>query len=180
MNQRPPMRSSVRSARSGASDSARQAAARWLARGINPYRMAGRGILAGIAAFCMVIFADPMGSTALFFAGATSIGFGGGLFAVSTLTAAMTMPAQGLAGRGLALGAWGAAQATAAGVSTLISGAWGPALNDPATGYSLVYHVEVGLLFVTLIALGPLVTMARRLSHSQQKPTGLGLADFPT
>lgn len=168
-------------------------AARWLARGINPYRMAGRGILAGIAAFCMVIFADPMGSTALFFAGATSIGFGGGLFAVSTLTAAMTMPAQGLAGRGLALGAWGAAQATAAGVSTLIggatrdaanaaatSGAWGPALNDPATGYSLVYHVEVGLLFVTLIALGPLVTMARRLSHSQQKPTGLGLADFPT
>ena len=31
--------------------------------------------------------------------------------------AAMTMPAGGLAGRGLALGAWGAAQATAAGLA---------------------------------------------------------------
>ncbi|MFZ5963561.1 PucC family protein [Thalassococcus sp. BH17M4-6] len=168
-------------------------AARWLAGGINPYRMAGRGILAGIAAFSMVIFAAPLGSTGLFFAGATCIGFGGGLFAVSTLTAAMTMPAQGLAGRGLALGAWGAAQATAAGVSTLIggatrdavnsvalTGAWGEALNNPATGYSLVYHAEIGLLFITLVALGPLVSLARRTPHSHQKPTGLGLADFPT
>jgi BCD family chlorophyll transporter-like MFS transporter len=50
------------------------------------------------------------------------IGFGGGLFSVATLTAAMTMPAAGKAGRGLALGAWGAAQATAAGLSIAIGG----------------------------------------------------------
>ncbi|WP_375257675.1 PucC family protein [Citreimonas sp.] len=171
-------------------------AARWLARGLSPYRMAGRGLLAGLAAFSAVIFASPLHSATLFFAGAGLIGFGGGLFAVSTLTAAMTMPETGGAGKGLALGAWGAAQATAAGLSTLIggglrdavnqvalSGGWGEALNDPATGYSVVYHIEIGLLFVTLVALGPLVTrtgarMARR--EPNQKPTGLGLADFPT
>ena len=114
------------------------------------------------------------------------------MFAVSTLTAAMTMPDTSVAGRGLALGAWGAAQATAAGVSTLIGGAlrdgvnqvalsgrWGEALNDAATGYSVVYHLEIGLLFVTLVALGPLLSRTR-IRNSAQKTTGLGLADFPT
>jgi BCD family chlorophyll transporter-like MFS transporter len=167
-------------------------AARWLKGGINPYRMAARGILAGVVAFSAVIFASPLGSTVLFFAGATLIGFGGGLFAVSTLTAAMTMPETSMAGKGLALGAWGAAQATAAGLSTLIGGAvrdgvnqvalsgqWGVALNDPATGYSVVYHIEIGLLFVTLVALGPLLSRTRK-TQFPERPTGLGLADFPT
>jgi BCD family chlorophyll transporter-like MFS transporter len=63
-----------------------------------------------------------LGSAELFFVGAALIGFGGGLFSVATLTAAMTMPAAGKAGRGLALGAWGAAQATAAGLSIAIGG----------------------------------------------------------
>ncbi|MBO6601686.1 MULTISPECIES: PucC family protein [Paracoccaceae] len=166
-------------------------AAKWLAGGINPYRMAARGILAGVAAFCAVIFANPMGSEVLFFAGACGIGFGGGLFAVATLTAAMTMPAQGMAGRGLALGAWGAAQATAAGLSIAIgggvrdlvnqaamSGSLGEALANPGTGYSVVYHLEILLLFATLIALGPLVrTITTTQTGSVRK---IGLADMPT
>lgn len=170
-------------------------AARWLAAGINPFRMGGRGLLVGLLAFSAVIFAAPMNSDALFFAGAGLIGLGGGLFSVATLTAAMTMPAEGLAGRGLALGAWGAAQATAAGVGVALggtlrdtinaavtTGAWGEALNDPATGYSVVYHIEIGLIFITLIALGPLVRT--RASTRNDHPTGetgkIGLADFPT
>lgn len=165
------------------------AAARWLASSINPYRMAARGILVGLVSFAAVIFAAPLDSVFVFFAGAAGIGFGGGLFAVATLTAAMSMPAQGLAGRGLALGAWGAAQATAAGLSIVIggtlrdvvggaatSGAFGEALMDPSVGYSVVYHAEIGLLFVTLIALGPLVRV-RGLTNDA-KP--FGLADFPT
>jgi MFS transporter, BCD family, chlorophyll transporter len=168
-------------------------AARWLSRGIDPYRMAGRGILAGIAAFCAVIFAAPLSSPALFYMGACGIGFGGGLFSVATLTAAMTMPAGGLAGRGLALGAWGAAQATAAGLSIAIggglrdgvghlaqSGALGPALNDASFGYSFVYHTEIGLLFATLIVLGPLVRTVI-LNPEQMRSSGkIGIADFPT
>ncbi len=162
-----------------------------LAKGSNSYRLCGAGILAGIWAFSLVIFADPMGSVFLFFAGACLIGFGGGLFAVSTLTAAMTMPTGGAAGKGLALGAWGAAQATAAGLAIALggtlrdwigsiatSGQWGEALNSPATGYSFVYHLEIGLLFVTLAILGPLVRHSGPLTQQETRP--MGLADFPT
>jgi BCD family chlorophyll transporter-like MFS transporter len=165
-------------------------AARWLAQGLDPYRMCARGILAGVLAFCAVIFSAPIGSPLLFYIGAALIGFGGGLFGVATLTAAMTMPTLGNAGRGLALGAWGAAQATGAGLSIFIggtvrdlvnhaagNGTLGEALATPATGYSVVYHTEIGLLFLTLIVLGPLV---RLRPITDGGPAKLGLADFPT
>ena len=165
-------------------------AARWLGRGIDPMRMGARGILIGLVAFCAVIFAAPLGSVALFFSGAALIGLGGGLFGVSTLTAAMTLPTLGSAGRGLALGAWGAAQATGAGLAIFIGGALrdlvnhaagtgmlSEALATPATGYSVVYHTEIALLFLTLIALGPLVRV-RAMTPSD--PGRLELSDFPT
>jgi MFS transporter, BCD family, chlorophyll transporter len=41
-----------------------------LAQGSNPYRLAALGVLAGIWAFSTVIFAGPMDSAPLFFAGA--------------------------------------------------------------------------------------------------------------
>ena len=163
-------------------------AGRRIMRGANPYRIAGTGLLVGIAAFCAVIFAAPTGSVPLFYAGAGGIGLGGGLFAVATLTAAMTMPVRGASGRGLALGAWGAAQATAAGAAIALggairdgagslaeAGALGPALADGSTGYSVVWHLEIGLLFATLAVLGPLVRTASTLSM----PGRMGLAEFP-
>ncbi|MDA9250099.1 PucC family protein, partial [bacterium] len=53
----------------------------------------------------------------------------------------------------------------------------GEALATPATGYSVVYHTEIGLLFLTLIALGPLV---RVKAISEAREAQFGLADFPT
>ncbi|MEL7115774.1 MAG: MFS transporter [Pseudomonadota bacterium] len=166
-------------------------AARRLSQDASPYRLSATGCLAGLVAFSAVIFAAPLQSAVIFFIGAGLIGFGGGLFAVATLTAAMTMPADGLSGRGLALGAWGAAQATAAGLSIAIGGTvrdvinsqatagnLGEALMSPATGYSVVYHIEIGLLFITLAALGPLVTRFGRAKRNEMKE--IGLADFPT
>ncbi len=171
-------------------------AARWLGRGMDQFRMAARGILIGIAAFSAVIFAAPLQSTGLFFAGATAIGLGMGLFAVATLTAAMEMPRRGIVGGGLALGAWGAAQATAAGLSVAAGGGirdlvqglasagyLGEGLNTPDIGYSVVYHIEIGLLFVTLAILGPLVrTRPLPAETTSQTPRSrrIGLADFPT
>jgi BCD family chlorophyll transporter-like MFS transporter len=161
--------------------------ARWLASGRDPFRMAATGILFGIGAFSAVIFAAPLDSATVFFAGAVGIGFGGGLFSVATLTAAMTLPSTGTAGRGLALGAWGAAQATAAGAAIFIGGSVRdivgatslPETLGPATGYSMVYHVEIALLFATLAVLGPLVKLGTyRKPQTQQ--TGIGLADLPT
>jgi BCD family chlorophyll transporter-like MFS transporter len=168
-------------------------AGRALLRGANAYRMAGTGLLIGIAAFSTVIFSAPMQAPALFFAGAGLIGLGGGLFAVSTLTAAMALAASGMAGHGLALGAWGAAQATAAGLSIAIgggvrdvvnhlalSGQMGEALRTAATGYSVVYHGEIALLFITLAVLGPLVRFKQSGSKTQSGGGRIGLADFPT
>jgi BCD family chlorophyll transporter-like MFS transporter len=113
------------------------------------------------------------------------VGFGGGLFAVGTLFTAMRLESAFV---GLALGAWGAVQAAAAGLSmffggalrdvvtTLSSeGALGPALTDPSVGYSMVYHVEMLLLFLTLIAVGPLVK--RRSFVSPVVPPTLGLTE---
>ncbi|EET49153.1 PucC family protein [Thalassobium sp. R2A62] len=164
-------------------------AARWLSNGIDTYRMGGRGVIVGILAFSAVLLSAPLASPILFYTGAALIGLGGGLFAVATLTAAMTINVAGSAGRGLALGVWGAAQATGAGLSIFIGGATrdlvnsaasngilGDVLQAPSIGYSVVYQIEIGLLFITLVALGPLVR-AKGLDTSN--PRKLELTDFP-
>jgi BCD family chlorophyll transporter-like MFS transporter len=163
-------------------------AARLLGRGADPFRVAACGAVVGLPAFAAVIFAAPLEAAWLFRCGCVAIGFGSGLFAVGTLTAAMSMERRGHVG--LALGAWGAVHATAAGasvaaggalrdlVSGLAQGGWlGSVLATPVTGYSFVYHLEVALLFAALVAIGPLVrrTSRREAAASPQ----FGLADFP-
>ncbi len=164
-------------------------AARALSRGTDPHRLAAYGAVIGLFAFAAVVFAAPLDSLLLFRLGVAMIGLGGGLFAVGTLTAAMSRDSGGHAG--LALGAWGATQASAAGLATAAggalrdivggladSGALGVALATPSTGYSFVYHVEIGLLFATLIVIGPLVRSART-SPREESTQGFGLAEFP-
>ena len=158
-----------------------------LKNGANPVRIAATGILVGIVAFSMVIFAEPLHSAALFRLGTVLIGFGAGLFALSTLIMAMTMVDE--EHTGLSLGAWGAAQATAAGVGIAlggfirdvttglaVNGALGESLSSPAVGYSVVYHLEIALLFVALAALGPLTSV---VTHSHSHSRQFGLAEFP-
>jgi BCD family chlorophyll transporter-like MFS transporter len=165
-------------------------AARRLGRGADPFRLAACGVLVGVVAFAAVIFSDPLGSVLLFRVGSALIGFGGGLFSISTLTAATGLEVDGAAGNtGLALGAWGAVQASASGLAIALggtlrdvvsalatSGALGPALAGPAVGYSFVYHLEIALLFATLVAVGPLVSSART---SYQPTPKFGLAEVP-
>ena len=167
-------------------------AARWMGQGQDMFRMAGRGLLTGVAAFLMVTFAAPLHSTVMFYVGAFGIGLGAGLFAVSTLTAAMALPEQGAAGRGLVLGAWGAAQATAAGLAIALGGAlrdtvggyamsgqWGPTFQTPAAGYATVYQIEIVVLFATMLALAPLVRVLPYTARSPSDTRPMGLADFP-
>jgi BCD family chlorophyll transporter-like MFS transporter len=163
-------------------------AARSLSRRADPYRVAAAGALVGLAAFSAVIFAAPLESAFLFRAGTAGIGFAGGLFGVGTLTAAMELPHGGHTG--LALGAWGAVQASAAGIAIALGGAirdtvsllatqgaLGEALAGPSTGYSVVYHIEIALLFATLVAIGPLVRSAR--AAESRSLSSFGLAEFP-
>jgi BCD family chlorophyll transporter-like MFS transporter len=53
------------------------------------------------------------------------------------------------------------------------AGFWGAEFADPAIAYSVVYHVEMLLLFVTLVAVGPLVS--RRSAPLVQRPTTANL-----
>jgi BCD family chlorophyll transporter-like MFS transporter len=162
-------------------------AARALGRGDDPARLAGMGALAGIAAFALVVLSAPVQSVPLFCLGAALIGFGNGLFAVCTMTAAMAITRGGKSG--IALGAWGAVQASAAGLGILVAGAirdgigrlamagdLGAGLASPATGYSIVWHIEIALLFMSLVALGPL---ARRTPDVSARAR-FGLTEFPT
>jgi BCD family chlorophyll transporter-like MFS transporter len=134
--------------------------------------MAAAGAWVGLPAFAFVVLAASVHSVPLFAAGVFLIGFGGGLFGHGTLT--LTMNRAPTAQAGLALGAWGAVQATAAGAAVALGGlgrdavnrlaldgALGERLAQPATGYLAVYLVEIALLLATLLAMRALVGQGR-------------------
>jgi BCD family chlorophyll transporter-like MFS transporter len=163
-------------------------AAGLLAKGAHPCRLAAMGVLVGVLGFSMVIFAGAFISPLLFRAGVLAIGFGAGLFSVSTLIAAMNLDSGEQIG--LALGAWGAVQATCAGLAIGLggvlrdslamlgaSGQLGKAFLASSSAYGVIYHFEILLLFLTLVALGPLVRAWRR--DEPAAPTRIQLAEFP-
>jgi BCD family chlorophyll transporter-like MFS transporter len=157
-----------------------------MSHGADPYRLGGYGAMLGLPAFALVIVSGPLGSPLMFQCGAVLIGFSGGLFSVATLVAAMGLEDKG--SNGLALGAWGAVQASAAGLSMFVgavirdgvsllslSGALGPVLKGAWSGYGAVYMIELVLLFMTLAAIGPL---ARHTRADRRRPD-FGLAEMP-
>ena len=104
----------------------------------------------------------------------------------------MALPEQGHAGRGLVLGAWGAAQATAAGLSIAVGGGLRDAIGTYAIeghlgqifatktfGYTFVYQVEIVVLFATVIALAPLVRVTLFNEKTKADTARMGLVDFP-
>jgi BCD family chlorophyll transporter-like MFS transporter len=146
-------------------------ASRVLSRGADPFRMASVGALVGVPAFAAVIAAAPLHAPLLFALGVWMIGFGGGLFGHGTLTATMNLAPKDQAG--LALGAWGAVQATAAGVAVALGGVLRDVLaaladrqllptafSTPAVPYTAVYGLEVALLLATAVAMVPLLRRA--------------------
>ena len=133
-------------------------ASRVISRGADPYQMASWGAWIGLPAFVLIIFAAPLMSVYMFVLGVFLIGLGGGLFAHGTLTASMNLapPDQ----TGLAMGAWGAVQATASGLGMALGGLLrdGVAqLSNSVTGYSTVYGIEIVMLILTLMAMRPLL-----------------------
>ncbi|WP_342665239.1 BCD family MFS transporter [Sphingomonas jaspsi] len=165
-------------------------AARFLDGGTDPLRIAGFGLLSGIGAFLTVIFAAPLGQPALVGVGALAIGLGVGLFSVGTLVEAMSLSTRSAAG--LALGAWGAVQASAAGLAialggilrdlvsnAALGGSLGAILASRATGYGAVYGLEIILLLVAIVALGPLVGRVRD-GAAFGSAGRFGLTQFPT
>jgi BCD family chlorophyll transporter-like MFS transporter len=148
------------------------AASRILSDGADPARLSARGAAIGVAAFSMVIVAAAGQSLALFVGGAFLVGLGGGLFGHGTLT--MTMNRAPETQRGLALGAWGAVQATAAGVAVAAGGVGhdlvdllargrtlGAAMDSPVTGYAAIYLLEIALLIAVVVVMRSLTRSGR-------------------
>jgi BCD family chlorophyll transporter-like MFS transporter len=137
-------------------------ASKVLARGFDPFRMAAAGALIGIPAFLCIIAAAPLHSPLLFVGGTFLVGVGGGLFSHGTLTATMTHASRERTG--LALGTWGAVQATAAGLGMALGGVVRDVVlmsplaagTEPAVPYIFVYAIEIALLAATLLAMLPL------------------------
>ena len=154
-------------------------ASRVLGNGGDPYRMVLNGALVGLPAFALVLLAAPLNIPALFLLGNFMIGFGAALFGHGTLTATMNRAPTNQAG--LALGSWGAVQATAAGVAIAISGIIRDVVNAAvqgsdhnlwgvASGYVVVYATEIVLLLITIIAAYPLIRKPRASSHPTSHP----------
>lgn len=166
---------------------------RMLGFGGDPMRIAARGIVIGINAFLLVLFSAPLGSPFLLYIGALMIGVGLGMFSVGTLMEAMALAKNETAG--MALGAWGAVQATCAGAGIAIGGilrdvvamlvqgdAATATLAMRSTGYSTVYVLEIALLLAGLVALGPLVGRSVReaRANADKSDQPFGLQEFPT
>jgi BCD family chlorophyll transporter-like MFS transporter len=143
-----------------------------LTRGADPYRVAAFGLLIGLCAFAAVVFSAPMAAPPLFAIGVFLIGMASGTFLVGTLSDAMGRAVDGMSG--LALGAWGSVQAVAAGSAIAIGGilrdSVGGLSGSAAAGYDAVYTLEIFLLFITLVALGPLVRRRAAPAHPSLIP----------
>ncbi|MBC7522507.1 MAG: PucC family protein [Sandarakinorhabdus sp.] len=139
-------------------------ASRVLSKGADPFRMACAGALIGLPAFMMVIVSAQTQSVMVFSLGVFLIGFGAGLFGHGTLTATMNYAPREQVG--MALGAWGAVQATAAGLGAALGGGLRDAFSGlplargwpaVANGYVWVYALEIALLAATIVAMLPLL-----------------------
>ncbi len=150
---------------------------------IDALKVSAIGLLVGIMSFGIVVFSPLAGAVGLFRSGCFGVGIGAGLFAVGTLTATMGLANASMSG--ILLGTWGGVQATCAGVSIAFSGVardllsqaamagtFGSVLKSPATGYVIVFILEIALLFATLMIVGPLVGSgnSRIMRRNSSKP----------
>lgn len=154
-------------------------ASRLLSGDSEPAHLAMIGAAIGVPGFLAIIFASMGGGTSSFLIGTFIVGFGTGLFGHATLTATMrSAPKERI---GLALGAWGAAQATAAGIGValagivrdLIVGFQGSAGNSVQTPYNVVFGIEVLSLLVAILVIWPAVRQTNRTvktNNSNTKP----------
>ncbi len=149
---------------------------------IEPLKVASIGLLFGAVAFGVVVVSPLADSVGLFRSGTFAVGIGAGLFSVGTLTTTMGLANSKMSG--ILLGTWGGVQATCAGVSIAFSGVtrdlisraaqsgtFGPSLKGPATGYIVVFILEIALLFATLFVVGPLLGSDKSRRARQTGPS---------
>lgn len=114
------------------------------------------GALIGVPGFLAIILASFGGGALVFLAGVLATGVGAGLFGHATLTATIRAAPENRIG--LALGTWGAVQATCAGIGVALAGITRdiivqmPALGglSPHAPYNYVFTIEIAFLVLAL------------------------------
>jgi len=146
-------------------------ASRTLGRGANPLAVSGWGALIGVGGFVLVMGSASALAAPLLALATMVAGFGAGLFSHGTLTASMRAAPKHQVG--LALGAWGAVQTTAAGVAIAVGGVIrdgilaAPISVDPATPYLAVFGVEIALLALALAATWRMMTLEGAVARNE-------------
>ena len=144
-----------------------------LGRGLSPIRVCLYGALAGIPGYMAIILASPMDMASLFVLGTFASGVGAGLFGHGTLTATMrSAPKQQI---GLALGAWGAVQATAAGAGVALGGICRDVILGLNGGEGFALELAYMPVFATqmlflALALVVAIPLARLSAGNAEKP----------
>ena len=143
-------------------------ASRVLSRGASPVNMSFLGAAVGVPAFAAIIASAQLDAPMVFVLATLVAGFGAGLFGHGTLTATMrSAPKEQI---GLSLGAWGAVQATAAGIGVAMGGIIrdvmtalpGAEAAAPESAYTPVFVLEIIFLAAALIAILPLMRRIRQ------------------
>jgi BCD family chlorophyll transporter-like MFS transporter len=119
------------------------------------------GALIGVPGFAAIILASLGGGPLVFLAGVFATGLGAGLFGHATLTATLRLAPKDRIG--LALGTWGAVQATCAGIGVALAGVTRDIIvNLPAMGglsahapYNYVFAIEIAFLIVAVLVAIP-------------------------
>ncbi len=149
-------------------------ASRVLGAGGSPERLGLLGALIGIPGFAAIIFSSLGGGPFVFLVGTVLTGLGAGLFGHATLTATMRSAKRHQIG--LALGTWGAVQATAAGLGVAIAGIVRDVILSVSAQdgisahvpYNAVFAIEVVFLALACATLIPLLGAQAATGLSQR------------
>lgn len=120
-------------------------ASRQLSRGGKPVRLAWVGAAIGVPGFAAIIMSSQMVGAPLFLIGTLACGYGAGLFSHATLTATILNAPKDRTG--LALGSWGAVQATCAGIGVALAGVIRDVLVSVDTNAGLPAHAPYNVVF---------------------------------
>ncbi|WP_299965863.1 PucC family protein [uncultured Roseobacter sp.] len=148
-------------------------ASKVLGRGGAPLRLALIGALTGVPGFGAIILSSLGGGALMFLAGTLLTGLGAGLFGHATLTA--TIRAAPRDRIGLALGTWGAVQASFAGLGVALAGILRDAILALPNGLETTAHAPYRAVFLVeivflVLACAMLLSQARQTSQQHTSP----------
>ncbi|MEM9971977.1 MAG: PucC family protein, partial [Pseudomonadota bacterium] len=139
-------------------------ASRVLSGSVDAVLLGRLGAIFGVPGFLAIILASVGGGAVAFLAGVFVTGVGAGLFGHATLTATIRAAPPGRIG--LALGAWGAVQATSAGIGVALAGLTRDiifglpslALWPAEAPYNVVFGLEIAVLVLAIVIAAPGIT----------------------